>query len=521
MVKSEVKYLVKVSSEDRDKELSKVYDLHKYWSRKPWRPISECIKKYSHEGDLVLDMFLGSGVTALESVSLKRNFVGFDLNPMSIFIAESTVFNHFNEELFFKELKEIKKSILPLVKELYTVSDVCSICGNNLIIQHTNLGPAFKGKENAYLFCYDCGKKTKVMRKISNDELLKSKKEYKIIKWVPSNEFPKKFYKDRFSYKGIKKVTDMYTWRNLYLLSELLHKIKSSKFHYSNLFLLAFSNTVLHSSKLKGENVRPLNVNNYWIPDDYFEENPWLRFLERIELVLDSKRALKKKISDIEIGKHVLHNKSCFNTDLKKNSVDYIITDPPYGETVQYSELSFIWNSWMKYDYDIKEEVVINPVQNKGIPEFLVLLEKSVKEAHRVLKNGKRYTLCFHNKEFKIWKGVLDIFKKYDFLLENIEVVDTKGHSYNKNWAKFSPKTDLYLTFLKSKYKSTHTREISIEKILADILKKNKETDSTKIYDILSVTLINELYFNEYQIDISKLTIKKIGELLDLVAHGN
>ena len=104
MLKTKIKYLTKKKSGEENKELSKVYNLHKYWSRKPWHPIAESIKKHSEEGDLVLDMFLGSGVTALESVSLKRNFIGFDLNPMSIFIAESTILNHFNEELFFGEL---------------------------------------------------------------------------------------------------------------------------------------------------------------------------------------------------------------------------------------------------------------------------------------------------------------------------------------------------------------------------------------------------------------------------------
>lgn len=521
MIKTEVKYLVNQISEEDNKEMSKVYDLHKYWSRKPWHPISSCIKKYSKEGDKVLDMFLGSGVTALESVSMKRDFVGFDLNPMSIFISESTILNHFNEKLFSKELDLIKKKLLLLVKELYTVSDICLVCENNLIIQHTNIGPSFKGKETAYLFCFDCGKKTKLIRKVTSEELAKSIKKYKITKWIPTNDFPKKFYKDRFSYKGVKKVTDMYTPRNLYFLSELLDVIKSSKFHYINLFLLAFSNTVLHASKLKGENVRPLNVNNYWIPNDYFEENPWLRFLDRIELVLESKRALKKKIGNTEIGNYKLYNKSCFKTGLKKNSVDYIITDPPYGETVQYSELSFIWNSWLNYQYQIEEEVVINPVQSKGIPEFLNLLEKSVAEAHRVLKDGKRYTLCFHNKEFKIWKGVLDIFKKYNFVLENTEVVDTNGHSYNKNWAKFSPKTDLYLTFIKGKYESTHKVEMSAQEILMDIVTKNKKSNPATMYDLISVNLINELYFNEYQMDISQLSIKSIGQFMEMVPNGN
>ena len=59
---------------DEIKKYSKIYDVHKYWSRKPWHPISEHIKKYSKKGDLVVDLFFGSGVTTLESVIIDRNF---------------------------------------------------------------------------------------------------------------------------------------------------------------------------------------------------------------------------------------------------------------------------------------------------------------------------------------------------------------------------------------------------------------------------------------------------------------
>ena len=45
--------------------------------------------------------------------------------------------------------------------------------------------------------------------------------------------------------------------------------------------------------------------------------------------------------------------------------VDYIFTDPPYGEAIQYSELSYVYNAWIENDYDIDEEVIINPCQNK------------------------------------------------------------------------------------------------------------------------------------------------------------
>ena len=40
-------------------------------------------------------------------------------------------------------------------------------------------------------------------------------------------------------------------------------------------------------------------------------------------------------------------------TDLSKilpSSIDYIFTDPPYSNNVQYGEFNFVWESWLKFD---------------------------------------------------------------------------------------------------------------------------------------------------------------------------
>ena len=60
--------------------------MHKYWGRKPHNVVSDYIKNYTNEGDTVLDPFMGSGVTIIESVKISRFAVGIDLNPLSIFI---------------------------------------------------------------------------------------------------------------------------------------------------------------------------------------------------------------------------------------------------------------------------------------------------------------------------------------------------------------------------------------------------------------------------------------------------
>jgi DNA modification methylase len=467
-------------------------------------------------------MFLGSGVTALESLLLNRRFVGYDLNPISIFITKNTIKNHINMKKINYELSKIVEKIEPIFLRLYSTNELCEICGNKLIIQHLNIGPKFKGQENGVFFCPNCGKnKTKIKRKLNDYDYALLNKKYHPRHWIPTDRFPDKFFKDRFSYKGISKVSEMFTDRNLFFLSELLYIIKEYNFEYKNLFLLAFSNTVLHASKLKSENVRPLSVNNYWIPDDYFEENPWIRFLDRFNLIIKSKKILSERNGSLDTYKAHLYNKSCFNTKLGDQSVDYIFTDPPYGEAIQYSELSFIWNAWLGYKYNNKEELVINPVQDKNEKEYFDLFEKSISEASRVLKPHKYFTLCFHNKTFNIWKGVLDVFKKYNFMLDSIDILKPKGNSYNNNWAKFSPKTDIYLTFIKKRFSYTHKKEYSISALISEIQAENLLLKPTELYDILITKLIKEIYFNKFQLDISNLSIKELSNIIKASQNGN
>lgn len=50
-------------------------------AQKPIKLIEDLIKGFTNEGELVLDMFLGSGTTALACKNLNRNFIGIELNP--------------------------------------------------------------------------------------------------------------------------------------------------------------------------------------------------------------------------------------------------------------------------------------------------------------------------------------------------------------------------------------------------------------------------------------------------------
>ena len=51
----------------------------------------QCLKHFSKEGDLVLDPFMGSGTTARACEKLNRRWIGFEINPSYIRLAEDNL----------------------------------------------------------------------------------------------------------------------------------------------------------------------------------------------------------------------------------------------------------------------------------------------------------------------------------------------------------------------------------------------------------------------------------------------
>lgn len=506
-----------------DKEISRIYKVHKYWARKPWYIVERYINDYSKPGDTVMDPFCGSGLTGMEAVINGRSFIGQDLNPTAVRVASGTISNNFDASSFEEDFEAIEKKCRERIMKLYLSDAICPKCGEKMFYKHLSVGPKFGDSRYGHLFC-TCGNKiSKHPLSSYDEELIKSFVNREISEWYPKTPFPKKFYKDRFSYKGILTVGDMFTRRNLLALAVLFDAVNNAKPENQAFFKLAFTNTLLHVSKLKGENVRPLSVNNYWIPDDFIEENVWIRFAERTKLISNAKKAQLKREkakakSGLSYGSYSIELKSALEP-MGTDCIDYFFTDPPYGDAIQYSELSFIWNAWMGEPYEIEEEVIINPVQNKGAKEFNALLCKSLDNIYRALKPEHYFTLCFQNKKSDIWKAVIDHCKALGFKLVDVSIYNTYGYPYNKSWADFSPKSDIYVTFKKTSYQSDasyntpETVESIIQEISAYMKKYNISADNNKLYDLTISYLIWALYLNEYTIDVSKFDIKKFTKI--------
>ena len=59
----------------------------------PYQLAEMHIRSWSNEGDLVLDPFMGSGTTGLAALDNNRNFIGIEIVPEYLDLAESRLDN--------------------------------------------------------------------------------------------------------------------------------------------------------------------------------------------------------------------------------------------------------------------------------------------------------------------------------------------------------------------------------------------------------------------------------------------
>jgi putative DNA methylase len=114
---------------------------------------------------------------------------------------------------------------------------------------------------------------------------------------------------------------------------------------------------------------------------------------------------------------------------LPEGSVDVVITDPPYFDNVQYSELSDFFYVWLRLALEKhypqfapelvgkSKEVVGNVVAEKHPEFFEEGLASVFRRAHKSLKNDGLLVFTFHHKETNAWIYTLRAILKSGFFV--------------------------------------------------------------------------------------------------------
>ncbi|MBU4154487.1 MAG: site-specific DNA-methyltransferase [Proteobacteria bacterium] len=468
------------------------YLIHKYWSRKPHNVVSNYIKKFTSKNEIVLDPFMGSGVTLIESLKLNRKARGFDINPISCFLVQTFVskinidqltktFNliindlkPYQSKYFFTKCPCGKKS--KIINNLFTEKVGCDFCGE------INYIKTAERKGNKYLCnkcnhplrringnikyqlknirgeCNFCGIFTKEPDEIDTILLEKINKEFLLKKGKKGFWAPDKKIIDSVRRSGKERLYELFSERNLIginLIIDIIKKRSSTK-EIKNLLLLTLTSCLSSASRMipaDEENIRGKSgwqLPKFYIFPSHIEKNIFVAFEARFKRNL----AGFEELVDFRLDKKNcdIYNKSSTKMpSLKSNSVDFIFTDPPYGGTIQYLALSELWNSVLNLDSNFKEEIVIDKKREKTAEEYKKDLTKVFKECYRVLKNNKYMALTFNARDMSILKSLTDSCKNAGFILMDVNHQDAAVTSATAgfNW-KNTLKGDFIFIFKKS-----------------------------------------------------------------------
>ena len=119
-------------------------------------------------------------------------------------------------------------------------------------------------------------------------------------------------------------------------------------------------------------------------------------------------------------------------TLIPENSIDYIFTDPPFGGNLNYSELNFIWEDWLKVHTTNNKEAIVCDTQGKGLLEYQELMEKCFSSYYKVLKPSHWITIEFHNSQNAVWNAITEALMQVGFIVADVRILDKKQSSFKQ-----------------------------------------------------------------------------------------
>ena len=419
---------------------SPIYNSHLYWSQKPFNICDILLEKLSAPGDIVCDPFMGSGVTIMQSLTdnKKRLPIGIEINDYPIFLLKTLLQKH-NIFDFVNESKEILAKIASYQFDLYKT--ICPCCGTEAIIDKTMFSYAPDGSkvvDAVYAKCPYCKENiqnistldAELFAKFDNDEF----SDFENIDLIPDS---------RIAVRENETLYDIFTKRNIKAIDLILKTIKKTELYPLYIYSLL---GIMHLCKItdpKSSSQWPL-----WTPNhDCVEKNVFKLFTKSVtktqEALIAADKALPRERFEAqsfdglkEDGYWIIKNGTQFvgAETLPDESVDLIITDPPYMGQVIYSEYMQLYKPFLKTEIEYSKEIIVIRTKDRIKTEdnYFADMNLAFAQISRFLKTGKYLCLYFHDANLRIWNKLISMLEDNNLQFVGLTHVN-KGKSTLKN----------------------------------------------------------------------------------------
>lgn len=328
-------------------------------------------------------------------------------------------------------------------------------------------------------------------RELSSEEGLKIKKKLDSIRISRSLCFKLEWgvlYRNGY-HKGITHLHHLYTKRNFSVLTSLWGKTNlypPSLREALRFLILSYNST--HSTimtrvvikkrmpdfVLTGAQSGVLYVSNLPVEKNILEglKRKVSTIVRAFEMTWESK-------SEVEVV-----NQTSTKLRIPDKSVDYIFTDPPFGDYIPYSEINQVNEAWLGKLTESKNEVIVNTAQGKGISEYANLMSKVFSELNRVLKDDGSMSLVFHTAKAEIWQALMAAYRKSHFQVVSSSILDKIQASFKQVTSEVIVQGDPLMLLFKS-------NDYGTQRVIPDYNKENHRHLVRKVL-VVAETLASE-----------------------------
>lgn len=301
-------------------------------------------------------------------------------------------------------------------------------------------------KQIPVLINYQYGKKRYTKKPDKNDiDVINRIKDGEIPYWYPCARMCEGKESRRNDKIGLTHVNNYFYKRTLYILAKMYDLIKDA--NQADVLKIWFTSQIINISKM-----------NRYRPQVSFPYNPLSGTLYVSSMICEANpfNAYEGKIKKfVDALRNNKGNKSCISTGsttkllIPDNTCDYIFTDPPFGANLNYSELSFLWESWVGLITKNKYEAIVNPSMGKALLDYQELMTECFKEYYRVLKPNRWITVEFHNSKNAVWNAIQEALQKSGFIVADVRTLDKQSGSFKQVNADMAVKQDLVISAYK------------------------------------------------------------------------
>ncbi|MCX6028266.1 MAG: DNA methyltransferase [Chloroflexi bacterium] len=270
---------------------------------------------------------------------------------------------------------------------------------------------------------------------------------------IPTNAFPiaQMYHGSRLAPKGVTHVHQLFQSRPRHALHTLWTKalaIPDPRLHAMLLF--AFEQAIWGMSLLNRYGPTHYSQVNRYLSGVYYisslisEVSPWY--------ILDGKTdriARAFGASHHRSGGTAITTQSATAATLPDDSIDYIFTDPPFGENIYYADLNYLLESWHGVRTNSGPEAIIDQAKRKTLADYQELMRACFRRFYAALKPGRWMTVEFHNSHNAVWRAVQEALMSAGFVVADTRTLDKQQASYRQVTAASAAKQDLVISAYK------------------------------------------------------------------------